>query len=317
MFLAQFHFMSFYPLIPDRRPKDVRLPLRFADSRIQPRIATTWTVERPAPPSPPHNEKPRRATSPCVKPRQSSSSFASLFARGSSLKDNSAFTLVELLVVITIAGILLSLLFPAFNKAREAASKAACVSNLRQLGGLLTTYVADKGQYPEIIVAPPPPPAPYISTFNWYELLILQSSPTPPKNARQFPWKLLTCRSEKFSASYLSAGYSYYCFYPVFVSYGYNRDIATSGFSSYISGAGTTTSPSLIGGNTVLLADNYGDPSIAAAHNTWWQWALNPLTPSIGTSGVHSGGMNVLYSDGHVAWRNTPLTKTDLHPWGQ
>ena len=117
-----------------------------------------------------------------------------------------AFTLVELLVVIAIIGVLVALLLPAVQAAREAARRMQCGNNLRQIGLALHNHESSLGRLPsgyDYLVTPGYPSigqhfyrwsahamlSPYLEQSNIYNKLKLDiplhmtGTPTHPDNA--------------------------------------------------------------------------------------------------------------------------------------
>ncbi|NBV45008.1 MAG: DUF1559 domain-containing protein [Planctomycetia bacterium] len=74
----------------------------------------------------------------------------------SRIRSRRGFTLVELLVVIANIGLLVGLLLPRTQSAREAARRSSCLNNMRQIGLSLHTYVTADGKRPSSRPCSPP-----------------------------------------------------------------------------------------------------------------------------------------------------------------
>ncbi len=80
--------------------------------------------------------------------------------RASKRRDRGGFTLIELLVVAGVIAVLVGLLVPAVQSAREAARRGQCIANLRQIGLALNAYEGAHGTFPPDYLPSPPGPSP-------------------------------------------------------------------------------------------------------------------------------------------------------------
>ena len=239
-----------------------------------------------------------------------------------------AFTLIEMLIVISIIALLAALLFPAFNKVREGGRTQVCSSNLRQLGLAFQQYTQDYGgRFPgsgDGYVPPANSTACFASTCNGWKkgkghwvagpandtragsFLADTDSPfAPMKDANGVTYQASTQDGALFS--YIKSTGSFIC-----PSDPYGKE---KGLSYSMNCALTLLSQTRIRTPTdiVLLVDEQGP-------NDGFFWAVNGAKASVSTgestdelTSRHNGGGNLLFVDGHVKFyldSEFPLDKT-------
>jgi general secretion pathway protein G len=105
------------------------------------------------------------------------------------------FTLVELVVVISILGVLAGIAIPRFMASTEAAKRAKILADLRTVDSAVTMYYATKGKYPRMD---------YV-TKDLYDSGLLAAIPVPPSSVKGPDGTTYTITRKNY---YLCAGYS-------------------------------------------------------------------------------------------------------------
>ncbi len=211
------------------------------------------------------------------------------------------FTLIELLVVIAIIGILAAILFPVFARARENARRTSCLSNSKQLGLAIEQYKQDyDGIYPF---------ARDINDFSnvkvWYDAFLapyiksrqLIKCPSTPDGWRtDYAYNMLfgyALYADRLNESEEYCGQRHYMYR------GLNEAAVTEPAASIVVTEGVLP--------FYMFTKTAGLTPAAAATETDHMYVYN--TKALMTqryyhpeAGVHLGGVNNTYADGHAKW---------------
>jgi prepilin-type N-terminal cleavage/methylation domain-containing protein/prepilin-type processing-associated H-X9-DG protein len=224
------------------------------------------------------------------------------------------FTLVELLVVIGIIAVLISLLLPALNRAREQAKSVQCLSNLRQIGQLFAVYGTESASYPPTVYTDDSG-----QVWWWFDLLL----PNPQTSISGAGMFFCPCSLEYPGPSGPDNAMMPYNSFPVSYgnadgweeSYGYNdfalgsavntvnRDGALDPSLSYLLrsaryGTVTTSTGTMLccdGGINIPSPTSDGESTmgwyVCLPYNDWYNGTAVPR---------HQGSLNALFVDGHA-----------------
>jgi len=218
-----------------------------------------------------------------------------------------AFTLVELLVVISIIALLMAILVPALQKARGQARQLWCMSTLRTFSLAHKQYLAETGKY-----LPHTSRDPYTPWFNndsfrrsiGLSLLSREQKerryPQLQEWAPNFPRKFI-CPAASYALDHPEGG-----FYPMDRSYGVNtsgdRDARERGVGDVYDKEGWVKRPS----QKLFMADALDWWILYAFCENYLEFGetwIGYRYPDGGTYGMtayrHHGNVNVLYWDGH------------------
>ncbi|MBN1553310.1 MAG: type II secretion system protein [Phycisphaerae bacterium] len=218
---------------------------------------------------------------------------------GTTRNHRHGFTLIELLVVIAIISLLVSILLPSLQKARELSKNLVCAATERSHGVAFATYASEYDGWLPLYA--------YFGPEPWFFKLMPYLDGTTPQSdsmVTSFALKVYTCPMQNE---------------PVFISrhqisYGMNQNgdqrvaLSIAKVEEVVDAAGT-----------VMEADSAGRTPASPSEQAWIRPGLtnNPINGALWptTVGRHGAEANILWVDGHVVFENAFDVTNDWSLW--
>ena len=214
------------------------------------------------------------------------------------VKNRFAFTLTELLVVITIISVLISLLLPVLSKAKEQAQQITCINNSRQIAAAVLSYAGDNDGYFVML---------HDTRYHWYNQAYYEIAPYigMSEKTNQFATRAF-CESDNVFWCPGNKKHDRY-------SYNANGTVSRYNVSNYafnwrMMSVGPAQAYSYNGAPVnIATVSNYAKTVLAAeirksSEGTWTDCGIDPQQYSIGVLSfrAHPNGNYFSFMDGHV-----------------
>ena len=240
------------------------------------------------------------------------------------------FTIVELLVVVTIIGMLMALLVPAVSGAREAARRALCINNQKQCGTAVLTFATTKGRMPSVrkdedgtIVGWVYPLLPYLGRTDVYE--------NGPDAFSSMRLPILVCPSDTTTVT-VSGPMSYVVNGGI---EGIARELQNGSFNKLNTPTSQRVDLSYIAKHdgtqtTIMLSENLNAQEYSDAGEEYFQAIFWPTPLDINgnspadlvapadannarPSSQHPGGVVMAFCDGHVRFVSEEINSREIY----